>query len=83
MTTENRKYAEHSTSVKTEEKLCANFINCKNRTGYAVWYIAGAHYCDDCGRKTSHVFDSYVLSKKEVGKTVNGYPVFKVRRCKE
>ena len=81
--TEDRSYIYNSVYVPYHEKLCANFIHCGNRVGTSGWYLAGAHYCYDCGQKTMQMFDEYRLSKTEVGKTVNGASLFKVRRCKE
>ncbi len=79
--TEDRSYIHNSVYVPYHEKLCANFIHCGNRVGTSGWYLAGAHYCYDCGLKTMQMFDEYRLSKTEVGKTVNGASLFKVRRC--
>ena len=76
-------YVENHLDVANEEKLCANFINCGKRTGGAVWYIAGAHYCEECGQKTYAAFQNYVVGKTEVSKTVNGYSKFKVRFNKD
>ena len=76
--TEIKYYVENHNhlDVASEEKLCANFINCGKKTGGAVWYIAGAHYCEECGQKTYAAFQEWIVGKTETNKTI----LYKIRR---
>jgi len=59
--TEDRNYIENYNELSSDEKLCANFINCGKITGGAVWFLGGAHYCEECGQKTYAAFEDYEI----------------------